>query len=190
MEALSDNNMTELEDPSKILAKEITELSIKERELVFYDLHGVAEPINEEPELIAKSLVELDVAIANIHNKEAYELAEMIDPQYVHSLEFRLMFLRSERFVVKHTASRIVRHFKTKLELFGPKSLARDIRYDDLDEDAVKSLQAGHLQLLPLRDRTGRVIASFTPTTRCGSPKDNVRQQVVLSLARSCWDVI
>jgi hypothetical protein len=181
--------MTMVEDPSRILAKGMTELSIKERESVFHDLHGVAEIINEEPELIAKSLAELDVVIANTPNREAYEQAKRIDPQYVHSLEFRLMFLRSERFDVKHTASRLVRHFKTKLELFGPESLAREIRYEDLYEGAVQCLEAGNLQLLPLRDRTGRAIMSCLPTLRCGSPEDNVRQQV-LSLERACCDVI
>jgi hypothetical protein len=181
--------MTMVEDPSKILAKGISELSIRERESVFHDLHGVAEPIDEEPELIAKSLAELDVEIANTPNREAYEQAKRIDPQYVHNLEFRLMFLRADRFDVKRTASRLVRHFATKLEMFGPESLAREIRYEDLNEGAVKSLKAGNLQLLPLRDRTGRAIASFMPKLRCGSPEDNVRQQV-LSLSRACCDVI
>jgi hypothetical protein len=172
--------MTMEEDPSRILAKGMTDLSIEERESVFHDLHGVAEPIKEEPEFIAKSLAELDVEIAKKKNREAYEHAKRIDPQYVHSLEFRLMFLRSERFDVKPTASRLVRHFETKLELFGPESLAREIRYEDLYEGAVKSLEAGDMQLVPLRDRTGRAIACFMPTLRCGSPEDSVRQQVQL----------
>lgn len=167
--------MTMVEDPGRILAKGMTELSIKERESVFYDLHGVAEEINEEPEFIAKRLAELDVAIANTPNREAYEKANRIDPLYVHSLEFRLMFLRSERFDAKQTASRLIRHFETKLDLFGPECLAREIRYEDLHEGAVKCLEAGYLQLLPLRDRTGRAIISCMPTLRCGSPEDNVR---------------
>ena len=181
--------MTMVEDPGRILASGLTELTIKERESVFHDLHGVAEPITEEPEFIVKSLAELEVVIANTPNREAYEQAKRIDSQYVHSLEFRLMFLRSERFVVKRAASRLLRHFETKLELFGPESLAREIRYEDLYEGAAKSLEAGNLQLLPLRDRTGRAIISCTPSLRCGSPEDNVRQQV-LSLGRACCDVI
>jgi hypothetical protein len=181
--------MTMEEDPSSILAKEMTVLSIKERESVFHDLHGVAEPIKEEPELISKSVAELDVEIANAPNRKAYEQANMIDPEYVHRLEFRLMFLRSERFDVKRTSSRLLRHFEIKLQLFGPDCLAREIRYEDLNEGAVECLKRGYFQVLPLRDRTGRALTCMMPKLRGGSPEDSVRQQVV-SLARACCDVI
>jgi hypothetical protein len=189
IDSITDNMTMVEQDPNRILAKEMTELSIKEREIVFHDLHGVAEPIHEEPELIAKSLAELDIEIANTPNAEAYKQAERSDPQYVHRLEFRLMFLRSEKFDVKRTASRLIRHFDTKLELFGSESLAREIRYEDLNDGAVKCLKGGSFQMLPLRDRTGRAVACIIPTLRIGSPEDNVRQQVI-SLARACCDII
>ena len=53
------------------LAKELNELSIKERERVYFDLHGVGEVVDESPESIALSLEQLEASIAQKRDTNA-----------------------------------------------------------------------------------------------------------------------
>jgi hypothetical protein len=70
----------------------------------------------------------------------------------------RLKFLRAESFIAKQAADRMIRFFDIKLFLFGKDKLCKDITIKDLDYDDMATLEAGFLQLLPVRDRSGRCI--------------------------------
>jgi hypothetical protein len=48
--------------------------------------------------------------------------------------------------------------FEQKLRIFGRDKLTKDITLQDLNEEDLKVLNNGHLQLLPQRDRAGRLI--------------------------------
>ena len=143
-----------------ILAQQLNQLSLKEREELLYDIHGVLELPKEEPDFVSKCLQELDKEIyGHSHNdKTAYELAETQNYEYVSSERFRLKFLRAENFNPRLAAQRLIKFFASKLHLFGPDCLTRDIGLNDLSEDDEKSIEAGLLQLLPLRDRAGRAV--------------------------------
>jgi hypothetical protein len=147
-------------DADAILAQELNQLSIKEREELLYDIHGVLELPKEEPKFIANCLEELDKEIyAYSHSdKNAYELAQIQNDGYVSNHKFRLKFLRAETFNPSLAAQRLIKFFASKLQLFGPDYLTKDIRLEDLSEDDKKCMESGILQLLPLRDRAGRAI--------------------------------
>jgi uncharacterized protein YehS (DUF1456 family) len=148
----------------KALADELNGLSIKEREQCLHDVHGVADVIQESPELLSTSLTKLRAALERKRTK-TYSLAELMgDPEsYVLSREFRLMFLRADDFNVEEAADRMMRHLENKLELFGPARLCQKITQAELTPEDFECLQNGHLQILPVRDRAGRVIMMFLP---------------------------
>ncbi|MGK3736265.1 MAG: hypothetical protein ACI8RD_006527 [Bacillariaceae sp.] len=88
----------------------------------------------------------------------AYRLAVSKSSSYVHQSQFRLMFLRCTEGNVKKAAKRILRHFKTKLHLFGEDKLVRDIVLDDLNDNDMESLLSGGFQVLKDRDAAGRSV--------------------------------
>jgi hypothetical protein len=74
------------------------------------------------------------------------------------SNNFYLLFLRAEEFQVEAACQRIIRFFANKLELFGLDTLTSVIRLDDLSEADKESLASGGIQILPRRDRAGRLV--------------------------------
>jgi hypothetical protein len=144
-----------------LVAEELNTLSLKEREKVLHDIHGVADPIDEVPELVERSLVELDNYL-NVERRQwntaAYNLAESRSPEYVKSRKIRLMFLRASRFDSSQAAGTMLQFFEKKLELFGPSKLCKDITLDDLSSADIECMENGHLQFLPARDRAGRCV--------------------------------
>jgi len=140
------------------LANEMAKLSVRDREKVYHDIHGITNQMEESPQLIQISLLALDEQLEYVKVKEAYETAKSIDPTYVSNNDFRLQFLRAERFDVKKAASRLVLHFRIKHELFGREKLCKNITQDDLDDDDIDALYDGYQQILPLRDQAGRVV--------------------------------
>lgn len=157
------------EDADALLAKELHGLSLKDREKVFHDIHGISEVVEETPAFVAQKLAELDTHIATIKPKKAYETAKALDAKYVRSRSLRLPFLRAVGFDASLAAKRIVQFFEAKQELFGTDKLVRDIRLDDLDRDDMAILQSGLGQILPLRDRAGRAIICWFPIARGNS---------------------
>jgi hypothetical protein len=66
--------------------------------------------------------------------------------------------LRADDYDPYKAALRLVRHFESKLNLFGEELLCKDITQDDLDEETLKCLYSGWIQDLPVRDMAGRVV--------------------------------
>eukprot|EP00934_Nitzschia_sp_Nitz4_P002157 Nitzschia sp. Nitz4//scaffold72_size95085//18070//19503//NITZ4_004747-RA/size95085-processed-gene-0.7-mRNA-1//1//CDS//3329557336//2157//frame0 len=142
-----------------LLAREMAALSTVDRENIYYDIHGVAAPLEESAEKVRNCLQELDLELAGSKmNKVAYKLAMDQDPAYVQSSEFRLRFLRSCRFDVKQSAKRFILHFKLKYELFGKELLTKDITQEDLNQEDLDALYNTLGFSLPDRDPAGRLV--------------------------------
>jgi hypothetical protein len=150
------------EDVDQHVAKQLNKMSIEEREIVFYDLHGISEKQKKEddPGFVVERLAQLREALdkKSPAGKQAYELALKINREYVTNRGFRLKFLRADDYDPYNAALRLVRHFETKLDLFGEELLCKDITQDDLDEETLKCLYSGWIQDLPVRDMAGRVV--------------------------------
>ena len=163
-------NMNIPDPPSldAVLANELNELSLEQREKVYYDVHGVSEALEETMECIRKSLQEIDTEISKIHPKAAYDRAneQTENPGYVNDPKFLLKFLRADNFNCKRAAERVVRFLDEKLRLFGPAKLAKELHINDMDEENRKCLESGVIQILPSRDRAGRAIATWMPQLR------------------------
>ena len=146
------------------LAEGLTKISILDREKVYHDIHGIPPPpaanddIEETPERLEQKLAQLETELSRIRNKEAYNAAKNMDQDYVENRDFRLLFLRADRFNAKKAALRMARHFQAKSDLFGRDKIARDIVQSDLEKEDLECLYAGYEQFLPARDCAGRVV--------------------------------
>ena len=166
-------------ETESLLAKELTQLSVQEREQVFHDVHGVSEVLKETPELLEAKLLELDYELSLISIKLAYEQARALSEEYTTGRTFRLMFLRAEKFHAKNAAARMVLYFEEKLKLFGRDKLARDIRLNDLDSDDMACLKSGYLTPLPGRDRAGRAVIFATAKLRAYRTPENMVRTII-----------
>jgi hypothetical protein len=155
--------------PHERTIRELDELTIQEREKVWADFSGNAElssfrsNYRMDPEDLNECLLRLDQEIVNIqqHDKDAFEQAQRITPQYTGSKEFRLRFLRTDAFDAKAAAHRITRHFEEKRMLFGEDRLGRDISLSDLRSSDMTILRSGLYQNSPETDKGGRQILFF-----------------------------
>jgi hypothetical protein len=160
------------EDPSPetdaIFAAELNKLSMKERDEVLQDVHGVSDVIEEQIDFVKRCFQDLAESLSLIPavDKAAYLRARAQNEEYVNDEKFLLMFLRADAFDAVSAAARMVGFFQTKLELFGPEKLGREITLDDLDEDDHRVLESGYAQILPGRDRAGRAIFCLMPMIR------------------------
>jgi hypothetical protein len=147
-----------------VFAADLNSMTVYDRQRAFYDLHGVADAIEEDPELVAQSLRELDDEIGKIRSRYTYNIAETQSHEYVHNPDFRLMFLRASSFNANGAAGRLVKFFEVKNDIFGKDKLTKDIKLEDLDEEDDRvALESGVIQILPLKDRSGRVIVCILP---------------------------
>mmetsp|Transcript_33280 Transcript_33280/g.80478 ORF Transcript_33280/g.80478 Transcript_33280/m.80478 type:complete len:477 (+) Transcript_33280:132-1562(+) len=140
-----------------LLSEAMNNLTFQEREKQQEVLHGVDDEIKEEGNIVDIALSELDNHLIRIKRGSVYEIAERMDPAYVHARAFRVMFLRGNRYDTKAAANQMLKFFETKQDLFGTEKLTKDITIDDLDEDDIACLKTGWLQLAG-KDRSGRVV--------------------------------
>jgi hypothetical protein len=168
-------------------ASELNKLSMEERDEVLLDLHGVSDVMDENPELVATSIIRLLCQLDNIPNEEkrAYLQALQQNEQYVRDEKFLLMFLRADRFNIPAAASRVVAFYETKSDLFGRDKLGRDILISDLTADDVACLESGYAQILSGRDRAGRAILCIMPMIRNYKIIENK-----VSVIRDCCDTL
>jgi hypothetical protein len=86
------------------------------------------------------------------------------------------MFLRNDYYDAQKAAMRLVKFMEGMLQYFGPLALTRPVYMSDLDSDDLATLKSGVMQVLPARDRTGRVVACdfMTMMPKCYKRPENV----------------
>jgi hypothetical protein len=143
-----------------VLAKELTGLSMHEREQALFDLHGIVadnEPTTDDE--IDGKIRELQICLSQLLDRSAaFDFAEKEWYDYIHNRKFLISFLRADGWDPMLASKRLNLHFQVKGDLFGMEKLGRDITQDDLDPEAKEVLYSGLMQYLPLRDRAGRLI--------------------------------
>jgi hypothetical protein len=154
---------TNAEYIDSVIAKQMSLLSVQDREKAYMDVHGVSDLVEETPEMVEGGLVQLESEILLLKDKAAYDLAESMDASYTRNRDFRLAFLRTEFFHSQQAALRLIRYFQLKLDLFGRDRLVLDITQDDLDIDDMDALYSGYGRLLSATDRACRVISLVVP---------------------------
>ena len=155
-------------DVENLLSKELLQLSLKDRNYIQEEIHGVRCLAPEEtPGLLEESLrqlaIELDSDTIPVNKKHAYLESQKLPKTYVNEDGFRLRFLRCELFDVIKAADRIMMYLDLVLDLFGDFALQRAIRLSDFDREELRYFRMGHYQLMPFRDRSGRRILTIFP---------------------------
>ncbi|CAJ1945962.1 unnamed protein product [Cylindrotheca closterium] len=150
---------TDIDHVDSMIAQQMSSMTVQDREQAFLDVHGISPIIEETPELVSSKLEEMESQIQKQHRREAYDIAESMNPDYVRNPEFRLMFLRSDLFNAYNAALRLIRHFEAKRDLFGVDKLTQEITQDDLDKESMDCLYMGHAQHLITPDRSNRIIS-------------------------------
>jgi hypothetical protein len=147
-------------DIDAILAKDMAGLSVQEREHIVQDIHGIANETSRERDndFLQQRLQQLEDCLSRIRAKPAYDQALYQSPDYVRNDAFRLLFLRGEVFNVQAAAQLMVLHFEEKQRLFGADLLGRDVLLADLSDADREELEKGSYQVLPIRDRAGRIV--------------------------------
>mmetsp|Transcript_23013 Transcript_23013/g.48990 ORF Transcript_23013/g.48990 Transcript_23013/m.48990 type:complete len:358 (-) Transcript_23013:152-1225(-) len=152
------------------VAKQFYSLSFQDRNNINEEIHGVKSMACEEtPELIEESLMLLAKELQNlpVRYKCIYEMAPPVkctncdddssSACYVKSQNFQLAFLRCEQFDSKKAALRLAKFLELAYELYGEEAWRRPLRIDDFKtREEIELFNAGHQQLLPFRDKSGR----------------------------------
>lgn len=142
-----------------LMASELNSLSLQQREKQVEVLHCVVNhDLEESPELVNTTLDAMNSELLMIPDKDAYNQAWNMNREYVEDPKFRLMFLRADRFDPKKAAERLVLFMTKKREFFGEASMVRGVTLNDLTPDDIEGIKAGFLQVLPVRDRAGRLV--------------------------------
>jgi hypothetical protein len=160
------------------LAREMNELSVKERENLFDDIHGVAKIQEETPELVRTCLGEMDVALSMVPKakRKALDRAFFFKPSIQTDVKFKLMFLRADLYDAQKAAKRMAKFYEEKVQLFGEDKLMKKITLDDLEEGDVEKLNYVGCAVLPYKDQVGRPIFFFDiPRFDFDNPESMVR---------------
>ena len=113
--------------------------------------------MEESPEMIEQALIDMEEEITTrITQKPAYDEAIQKNSRYIHCTDFRLKFLRSNMFNISKAASSFVKYLDLLLKYYGLDALMRPLTVGDLKHSELELLRAGHMHLLPTRDRSGR----------------------------------
>ncbi|CAJ1935993.1 unnamed protein product [Cylindrotheca closterium] len=156
------------DDVEAILAQGMKDLTFDELQLEQEDLHGVTETsiVENDAYKTEELLLSIQTHLDRIKEGSVYASAEARDPSYVSNRDFRLIFLRCNRYDPKASAEQIIRFFDLKQELFGEASLTRDITSQDLTEQDMDALMNGRVQISNATDRSGRLIVLGFPGLR------------------------
>jgi hypothetical protein len=80
---------------------------------------------------------------------------------YVQDKDLRIKYLRADLFDAKKSAVRMIKHLNLLYKYFGVDALRRPLSLADLSKQEKDLLRAGNNQILPSRDRSGRLVAVY-----------------------------
>ncbi|KAL3928531.1 MAG: hypothetical protein SGBAC_012613, partial [Bacillariaceae sp.] len=139
------------------------------------DFHGVADNSTQEgADAIGEKLQSMDAHLSRTKAGTIYESAEAKDLAYVSNRDFRMLFLKGNRYDPKAAAEQMIRYFDIKHNLFGDECLLREITTQDLNEDDIASILAGTIQMSSCPDSSGRLISWGFPGIRANVPVKNL----------------
>jgi hypothetical protein len=154
-------------DPKEVdamLANSLNSLSFRDRSIIQEEVHGVRSLAPEEtPEMVAQAFLDLQEEIDKLpsNSKTAYDRSISLDSSFVRSNDFRIKFLRAELFDAKKAALRFTIYLKLAHKYFGDVALMRPLYFEDLSLEEQEETREGVGQILPSRDRSGRLIQFY-----------------------------
>jgi len=179
-------NEADPNDVDKLLVEELQELSVVHRGMVQEEIHGVSScAVLEDHQKIEESLKRLEEEIrkirteilvsaeqiskdGNAYNKSIWSYLAIDDERssasvrlvysFIFHRNFRLKFLRADLFDAEKAAHRYLRCVESLLIYFGGYALQRPLVFEDLGKECQDAAKEGYVQILPSRDRAGRLV--------------------------------
>jgi len=165
LQTVSEQRSPVQEQIDTLLSRDLLNISLKERNAINEEIHGVQTIAPEEsPSMIQAALLDLYGCMETMPSKEkvAYLRSQELNPDtYINGSDFRLRFLRCDLFDVEKAAARMANFLDLMLDLFGDCVLKRPLQISDFSWEEMQVFRHGHFQLLPYRDRSGRRIFAF-----------------------------
>ena len=181
------------EDVDHLLAEQLHKLSHQDRNKIQEEIHGVHSMAPEEtPEMVLDALHRLDQEIMQVSddNKQAFLQAQANNPNaFVLQSDYRLKFLRASLFDPQKAAVRYTQHLYLLLKYFGAFSLERPLQYSDLNKEEQEIFRKGQNQILPSRDRSGRLICCHYHSIGGPNVNPSVRVSVSSMMVRSIQEI-
>jgi len=180
--------------PESKISEALLNLSVKDRNAIEEEIHGVSCMSPEEtPELLDDALEKFDLELTRIDRKPGYDRAQELQEEipngqprsYISARGFKLRFLRCELFDARKAAKRYAKYLDVIFELHGDIALKRPIRMTDLNREELSFLRKGYHQVLPVRDRSGRRIMCVVPNGR-----DDVSKEMLLKVYLYIWSSV
>ena len=171
---ITPDNHPIVKEVDTLIAKELFQMSLDEREKALDDVHGIVRSEDEDPNFLNHRLMQLEYHLCSMKYGTVYEEAEQLSEMFVRDPHFRTMFLRAEHFDPRPAAQRMLRFFECKKELFGKDKLCTKITLQDLDDDDLEALRSGDGQISPFKDASGRPIMTFFQNLRRYKRIENV----------------
>ena len=174
------------EDVDAILAKELYKMSVIDRNKVQEEVHGVYCIAPEEtPQLVLHTIQTFTQEFKRLTTTTTttMDFQQALQQQkthaFVHIQEFVFRFLRSELFDGIKAAKRMILNLQLLYKYFGIEGIQRPLRLADLTKQEFDLLRNGNNQILPSRDRAGRLIYFFHGSMDTTVPSSS-RLRVVL----------
>jgi len=146
----------------RALAEDLNALSVKDRQRMDEEIHGVADVNPELPDFVTEKLAAVRLEIQKLYPSQglrrAYDRAVFLRPQIESDDTFLLMLLRAKRFDARDAACVLLQYFSSKLDLFGDKLLGQKITWNDLTPTEQERVKAGGYLHLKGVEPKGRVI--------------------------------
>jgi hypothetical protein len=154
---------TETFDPNKVdaqVARELNQLSLQGRSRAIEEIHGIHKSmLLDSNNVEEENKQQMQYKVDRIPIKEAYEEAVRLQSRYIHDKNFRLQFIRTEKYDPKKAAMRMIRFVDFAKELYGPQVLCRPMCLCDfIIRLPYNFMKTGNIQLPRARDAVGRRI--------------------------------
>ena len=169
-----------------LMAKEISQLSLRERTAIQEEIHGVHEGVEETPELLEELLRAFQAELDMVRKKPAYDRTLCLNPRYVLDRERRILFLRADRLNPALAARRYIKYFECKLDVWGMTKLGKEINWEDLEEADKEAVKSGSVWFTKDFDRAGRRLVWIRMTDANLSAVSQVRHTILFALPKAC----
>ena len=183
----------------RLLAAEMEQLSVQEKESLWYEVHGIADPIEETPVMISEALKDFERLLLTTEHStppgknvsspiDAYLMAKSVDKNFAEDPKLRLQFIRATGYKIEESIKRYLKHFTEKLDLFGREKLCKEILWNDLGKLDQESVMSGAQHVLRERDLAGRAVICIFPVPLPHMTDPSVDfMESIKSRLRSMW---
>jgi len=130
------------------------------QEELLQSFRGTRPVVDEDPSLMSAMLQEMEdhLGAMPMEEKMALARAQEVCPEYVDTINHRMLFLRKSEYDPKKAAQGIAHYWNVKYDLMGEERTFHEFRLSDLSDLEQGILTSGCFRVMPDTDNAGRGI--------------------------------